>query len=177
MILEHDLRKIDAVVEALTQKSCLRGVILKHFAESGVKENCEMCEHCLGKGLTKEITAEKNEDYVPDDVLKSFSHIKPHPSDIPLLKILKSLMQDYRIPRDDAVKIFTGMLRKSSGKWKFQLQSYGILPQFKDKEEVLEKIMNWCIDNALVQEEVDGGLRITRKGIDHVMNVGEKKDG
>ena len=50
-----------------------------------------------------------------------------------------------------------------------------MLSQFKDKEEIIEKMVNWCIENKLVQEEVDGCLRITKKGIEYVLNVGGGK--
>ena len=173
-ILAKDLQKVDTLIETLTSKTCLRKSILQYFAESSLKDNCEGCGYCVGKSVISEVMLEIDEDYADDDLLES-QHISLNTFDIPLLKILKSLLLDRRIPRDDAAKIWVGSLRKSSGKWKFKLQGYGMLSQFKDKEEIIEKMVNWCIENKLVQEEVDGCLRITKKGIEYVLNVGGGK--
>lgn len=175
-ILERDLQKVDALVEVFTQHSCLRRAILQYFAEPDVKENCPSCGFCLGKNTALGLTAEIDENYASDDQLKSFSGLEMKETDIPVLKILKSLLHDRRIPHDAAAKIFTGSLRRSNGKWKFQLRGYGILAQFKHKEEIIEKMINWCLDNQLAQEEVDGCLRITKKGIEYVVKIeGGKK--
>ncbi len=175
-ILERDLQKVDALVAVLTQQSCLRRAILQYFAEPDVKENCPSCGFCLGKNTALGLTAEIDENYASDDQLKSFSGLEMKETDIPVLKILKSLLHDRRIPHDAAAKIFTGSLRRSNGKWKFQLRGYGILAQFKHKEEIIEKMINWCLDNQLAQEEVDGCLRITKKGIEYVVKIeGGKK--
>ena len=61
-----------------------------------------------------------------------------------------------------------GKLHKLSSKWKFELDCYGILDNFKNQEIVLEELLKGLISKELISEEMDGTLRITKKGIEYV---------
>ena len=82
--------------------------------------------------------------------------------------LLISAAQNKEIPKKDFVKILVGNLHKWSSKWKFNLDCYGILDNFKNQEVVLDEILKSLIEKELISEEMDSSLRITKKGIRHI---------
>ena len=93
------------------------------------------------------------------------------------LTLLLSVAQNREIEEKDFVKILVGKLHKLSSKWKFELDCYGILDNFKNQEIVLEELLKGLINKELISEEIDGTLRITKKGIVYLYdNLQEKRE-
>jgi len=91
------------------------------------------------------------------------------------LTLLRSVVQNKDIPRKDFVKILVGNLHKWSSGRKFRLDCYGILDNFKNQDIILEEILKGLIDKELISEEIDGTLRITKRGLNYLNNVKEKE--
>lgn len=168
-ILNHDLNKVDLLIKSLTKQGCIRKNILEYFDELYVNDHCEMCSHCVGEKLAKEIEPEINGNYASDEEIERLVDLEIDNGELPLT-LLVSVAQNKDIPESDFVKILTGSLHRLSNKWKFDLDCYGILNNFKNKEVVLEEVLKGLIDKELLNEEIDGTLRITRKGIKYFLD-------
>tara|TARA_Y100000310_G_scaffold155236_1_gene154716 strand:+ start:957 stop:3401 length:2445 start_codon:yes stop_codon:yes gene_type:complete len=175
-ILSHDLSKVDLLIKSLTKQGCIRKNILEYFDEPHLKDNCEMCSYCVGDRLAKEIEPEINENYASDEEIEKLMDLEIDSGELPSA-LLVSVAQNKEIPERDFVNILVGNLHKWSSKWKFKLDCYGILDNFKNQEVVLEEILKGLINKELISEEIDGTLRITRKGINHLYdNLQEKRE-
>jgi len=168
-ILNHDLSKVDLLIKSLTKRGCIRKNILEYFDEPHLKDNCEMCSYCVGDRLAKEIEPKINENYASDEEIEGLMDLEINSSKLPLI-LLTSVAQNKEIPQKDFVKILVGDLHKWSSKWKFKLDCYGILDNIKNQEVVLEEIFKGLINKEFISEEIDGTLRITRKGINYLYN-------
>ncbi|MEK6984107.1 MAG: ATP-dependent DNA helicase RecQ [Nanoarchaeota archaeon] len=168
-ILNHDLIKVDLLIKSLTKQGCIRKNILEYFNEPHLRDNCEMCSYCVGNKLTEEIKPEINENYATDEEIENLIDLEiySYKRNLPLTLLL-SVAQNREIEEKDFVKILIGNLHKSSSKWKFVLDCYGILDNFKNQEIVLEELLKGLINKELISEEMDGTLRITKKGIKYV---------
>jgi len=167
-ILSHDLSKVDLLIKSLTKQKCIRKNILEYFDEPHLKDNCGMCSYCVGDRLSRDIEPEINKNYASDEEIEKLIDLEIDSSKLPLT-LLISVAQNKEIPQKDFVKILVGNLHKWSSKWKFKLDCYEILDNFKNQEVVLEEILKGLISKELISEEIDGTLRITRKGIKHVL--------
>jgi len=168
-ILSHDLSKVDLLIKSLTKQGCIRKNILGYFDEPHLKDNCEMCSYCVGDRLAGDIEPEINENYANDEEIEKLTDLKIDSGKLPSV-LLVSIAQNKEIPEKDFVKILVGNLHKLSSKWKFKLYCYGILDNFKNQEGVLEEILKGLINKELISEEIDGTLRITKKGINYLYN-------
>ena len=168
-ILNHDLSKVDLLIKSLTKRGCIRKNILEYFDEPHLKDNCKMCSYCVGDRLAKEIEPKINENYASDEEIEGLMDLEINSSKLPLT-LLTSVAQNKEIPQKDFVKILVGNLHKWSSKWKFKLDCYGILDNIKNQEVVLEEIFKGLINKEFISEEIDGTLRITRKGINYLYN-------
>jgi len=176
-ILNHDLSKVDLLIKSLTKHGCIRKNILEYFNEPHLRDNCEMCSYCVGDKLAEEIEPEINENYASDEEIKNLIDLElySYKQNLPLT-LLISVAQNMEIEEKDFVKILVGKLHKLSSKWKFELDCYGILDNFKNQEIVLEELLKGLIDKELISEEIDGALRITKKGINYLCdNLQEKR--
>ena len=169
-ILSHDLQKVDLLIESLTTSGCIRRSILEYFDEPNLKDKCEMCSNCVGDKLASDINIEVDKNYASDEEIGKLKHFAVDIiKDAMPLTLLKCLIQEQDIPEKDFVKILVGDLHRFSSKWKFNLNCYGLLNNFKNKTIVLEKILEGMIDKELLSKEINGYLRITRKGIKYVL--------
>lgn len=175
-ILSHDLSKVDLLIKSLTKQGCIRKNILEYFDEPHLRDNCEMCSYCIGDRLAKNIKPEINENYASDKEIKKLINLKVYNDEQNLpLTLLISVAQNKEIEEKDFVNILVGKLHKWSSKWKFELDCYGILDNFKNQEIVLEELLRGLINKGLISEEIDGTLRITKKGIIYLGgNIKEK---
>ncbi len=168
-ILKRDLNKVDLLIKCLTQAGCIRKNVLVYFDELDLKNSCEMCSFCVGEKLAQEIEIGVNENYANDDEIEKLISLKiGNEQDLPLI-LLISIAQNKEIEEKDLINILIGKLHPSSSKWKFELNCYGILSKFQNQEIVLEEIFKGLINKELVSEEIDGTLRITKKGIGYVL--------
>lgn len=173
-MLTHDLGKVDLLTKSLTKQRCIRKNILEYFDEPKLKDNCKMCSYCVGHGLIKDIKPEINENYVSDEEIEKIRDIKVDSNKVSLY-LLMVVAQNKKIPRKDFIKILVGTLHRLSSIWKFNLGCYGALYTFKDQQFILEEIIEGLINKELISEEMDGTLRITKKGLNHLNDEG--KDG
>mgnify|MGYP001599760010 CR=1 FL=1 len=130
-----------------------------------------MCSYCVGDKLVKEIKTEINENYANDEEIEKLigSKVYSDKQNLPLI-LLISVAQNREIEEKDFVNILVGKLHKLSSNWKFDLNCYGILDNFKNQEVVLEEILKGLIDKEMMSEEIDGTLRITKKGIKYFLD-------
>ena len=165
-ILKHDLSKVDLLVKSLTKQGCIRKNILEYFNEPHLRNNCEMCSYCVGDKLAEEIKPEINENYATDEEIEKLIDMGVYSDEQNLpLTLLIIVAQNREIEEKDFVKILVGKLHKLSSKWKFELDCYGILDNFKNQEIVLEELLKGLISKELISEEMDGTLRITKKAL------------
>ena len=80
--------------------------------------------------------------------------------------ILKCIALDKIIPNKNFIDILKGSLYHSSSKWKFKLNSYGLLSDIERSE--IEEELNKLISDELVHVTIEGRLRITKRGIDYL---------
>ena len=169
-ILKHDLQKVDLLIESLTTTECIRKSILEYFDEQNLKDNCEMCSNCVGEKLASNIKVEVDKNYATDEEIRETRHFPVDVvEDAVPLTLLKCITQEQDILEKDVVKILVGDLHRLSSRWKFQLNCYGLLGNFKDKSIVLDKSLEGLINNKLISKEIDGSLRITKKGMQYVL--------
>ena len=168
-LLSHDLNKVDLLIKSLTKQGCIRKNILEYFDEPHLKDNCEMCSYCVGDRLATNIKPEINENYAGDEEIKKVVDLDVDTDSIPSALLL-SAAQNKEIPERDFIKILAGNLHRLSSKWKFDLDCYGIMDNFKNREVVLEEVLKSLIDKELLNEEIDGTLRITKKGIKYILD-------
>src|SRR3989344_5817980 len=170
-ILNHDLSKVDLLIKSLTKHGCIRKNILEYFNEPHLKDNCERCSYCAEDKLAEEIKPEINENYANDEEIEELIGLEGYSDEKNLsLTLLISVAQNREIEEKDFVKILVGKLHKLSSKWKFELDCYGILDNFKNQEIVLEELLKGLINKELISEEIDGTLRITKKGIKYLLD-------
>src|SRR3989338_8179211 len=168
-LLNHDLSKVDLLIKSLTKQGCIRKNILEYFNEPHLMDKCEMCSYCAGDKLAEEIKPEINENYASDEEIEKLIDLEIYSDEQNLpLTLLLSVAQNREIEEKDFVKILVGKLHKLSSKWKFELDCYGIFDNFKNQEIVLEELLKGLINKELISEEIDGTLRITKKGIEYV---------
>ncbi len=165
-ILNRDLSKVDLLIKSLTKQGCIRKNILEYFDEPHLKDNCEMCSYCVGDKLAERIEPEINENYASDEEIENIVDLEIYDckQNLPLT-LLVSVAQNREIEEKDFVNVLVGKLHKLSSKWKFELDCYGILDSLKNQDIVLEELLKGLIDKGLISEEIDGTLRITKKGI------------
>ena len=168
-ILNHDLSKVDLLIKSLTKQGCIRKNILEYFNEPHLRDKCEMCSYCAGDKLVEEIKPEINKNYASDEEIENLIGLEIYSDEQNLpLTLLLSVAQNRKIEEKDFVKILVGKLHRLSSKWKFELDCYGIFDNFKNQEIVLEELLKGLINKELISEEIDGTLRITKKGIEYV---------
>ena len=173
-ILTHDLEKVELLIKSLSVSGCIRGSILKYFDEPHLKEHCEMCSNCTSDELTSNIELEIDENYASDKEIELVKDLNVDTAKDTLpITLLKSVAIEKNISENDFVNILVGDLHHFSSRWKFNLNCYELLDEFKNKKIVLAKILEGLIENEHLKEEVDGTLRITKKGIKYVL---EKND-
>ena len=168
-LLSHDLSKVDLLIKSLTKQGCIRKNILEYFDEPHLRNNCEMCSYCVGDKLAKEIKPEINENYANDEEIEKLIDLDVDSGKLPSALLL-TVAQNKGIPENDFIKILVGNLHRSSAKWKLDLDCYGILDNFKNQEVVLEEILKGLLNKEMMGEEVDGTLRITKKGIKYILD-------
>ena len=168
-LLSHDLSKVDLLIKSLTKQGCIRKNILEYFDEPHLRNNCEMCSYCVGDKLAKEIKPEINENYANDEEIEKLIDLDVDSGKLPSALLL-TVAQNKGIPENDFIKILVGNLHRSSAKWKLDLDCYGILDNFKNQEGVLEEILKGLINKELLSEEIDGVLRITKKGVKYILD-------
>jgi len=162
-ILKENFKKIDKLVESLKNKKCIRKDILKYFDEH-LKENCKNCSACLGHVITKNIKKTKKEDYVDINKLKQKDLLNFKNTDKAYITILKAIAIDSSLNDRDIIHVLTKTLKKSHAKWKFKLNSYGVLEKHTNKIEKLKLILNKLLHKKLIQIDIDGFLKLTPKG-------------
>jgi ATP-dependent DNA helicase RecQ len=168
-ILKHDLQKVDLLIESLTTTGCIRKSILEYFDEPDLKNDCEMCSNCVGDKLASNIKLEVDKNYATDEEIEKIKHFPVDViKDAVPLTLLKCIIQEQDILEKDFVKILVGDLHRFSSTWKFKLNCYELLSNFKNKVIVLDKILEGLVNNELISKEINGSLRITRKGIKYV---------
>ena len=121
-----------------------------------------MDNYKIGDKLAKEIKPELNENYSKDEEIEKLKDLKIDYNKLPST-LLITIAQTKEIPEKDFIKILIGDLHLFSSKWKFELNCYGVLNKFKNKKVVLEEILKGLINKELLNEEMDGTLRITKK--------------
>ena len=175
-ILNHDLSKVDLLINSLTKQRCIRKNILEYFDEPHINDNCKMCSYCIGHRLTEDIEPEINENYVDDEEIEKLTEVEADSAkEIPLF-LLISVAQNNEIPRKDFVKILIGELHPFSSEWKFKLNCYGKLNDFKNQQILLGDVLMSLIKKEHISEEIDGTLRITKRGLNHLNDVKENKN-
>lgn len=168
-ILTHDLEKVELLIKSLTVSGCIRGSILRYFDEPHLKDHCEMCSNCSDDKLTSNIELEIDKNYASDEEIGLMKDLKIDiAKDTLPITLLKSVAIERNISENDFVNILVGDLHHFSSRWKFNLNCYELLDQFKNKKIVLAKILEGLIENGHLKEEVDGALRITKKGINYI---------
>jgi len=168
-LLNRDLGKVDLLVKSFRKQGCIRKNILEYFEEPHLKDNCKMCSYCVGDRFAGNIDLIINENYANDEEIKNVIYLEVDNSKIPS-KLLLIIAKNREISEKDFIQILVGNLHRSNSKWKFELDCYGILDNFKNQETVLEEILKSLIDKEFLNEEMDGTLRITRKGIKHLLD-------
>ena len=169
-ILNRDLGKVDLLIKSIAKQGCIRKNILEYFDEPHLRDDCEMCSYCVGDKLAERIKPEINENHASDEEIEFIRNLKIDivKDALPVI-LLKSIARDRGISKKDFVNILVGDLHRFSGRWKFNLTCHEILKQFKDKKIVLEKILEGLINNEHLKEEIDGTLRITKKGMKYAL--------
>jgi ATP-dependent DNA helicase RecQ len=163
-ILDSNLKKVDDLVECLESDSCIRRNILSYFSEMNLKDSCEMCSRCLSFEIIKAIPMEVNENFATDKEIEDLSNDSIYDDGNELHEtILKCIASDKHVPKKDFVNIFKGNLSVLYSKWKFELNSYNLLPDIDSSE--LEGELNKLLSDSFVQITDNGSLRITKKGI------------
>ena len=175
-ILDNDLGKVDLLINSLSVSECIRKNILEYFDEPHLKENCEMCSNCIKAEFTSKIEIEIDPNYADDEDIEFIKDLKVDASKdtLPII-LLKSIAKEKVISEKDFVNILVGDLHQRSSKWKFNLNCYKILKRYKGEKIVLEMILKDLIDNKQLKEEVDGILKITKKGIKYVLDNSSSK--
>jgi ATP-dependent DNA helicase RecQ len=167
-LLSHDLNKVNLLINSLTKQGCIRKNILAYFDEPNLKDRCEMCSYCVGDKFAENIKPEINENYATEEDIAKIINLNIDINNLALVLLL-SVAQNKEMPEKDFVKILLGNLTRSYAKWKFDLDCYGILEKFKNQEVVLEEIQKGLIDKGLLSEEIDGVLRITKAGVNYIL--------
>ena len=172
-ILANNLQKVDSLTNCLLSKDCLRKNILTYFGEQYESPSCQMCSNCAHDAFSQ-IEVKSDEQYVSDTELDTATaQAELQSTDKPEVTMLKCMLLDRfeGVPKKDFVKILTGKLTKSHGKWKSELKSHKVLLNYTQKIDELETCLNSLITEQKVQEKIDGTLRIARKGLAVICNV------
>jgi len=165
-ILDNDLKKVDLLINILTTTKCIRHNILKYFDEPDLSYTCEMCSNCIGDQLGSNISVEVDELYVSSEEIAKINNLKINLLEDTLYAILlKCIIIDKNILAKDFVKILTGNLHRFNNKNKSKLQCYNLLSNFKSDSKFLEENINDLLKKQWIKQEVDGTLKITKKGI------------
>lgn len=160
-LLSSNLLKVELLTQTLTNDGCIRKNILRYFDESDLIDNCGMCSHCVTEKLTLRIEKKIDENYATDKEIKELKFIGiDYLNDTPLMILLKSLIVDKKISPNDFIKEFKKDLLKST---KFN-------PKFCESLEV--DLIEEAIKKQLITREMDGTLRITKKGINFIVENG-----
>lgn len=160
-----DLLKIDQLIECLGNKECIRYKILDYFGENTSNKKCNNCSSCVTNEDNLNFVI--NEDHIPQEDINELlnnSKIKNKGiSNIILYYIVKSV-----VSRKDLAETLTGTLSKSHASWKKEQEIYGILKEFADKREILEKVIEDLIKNKIITVDINDNLKITKKGFEWI---------
>jgi len=166
-ILESNHKKVDELVACLNSKECIRKGVLSYFDEKNLKNNCEMCSNCINYEFINKIPMEVNKNYAKDEEIGELENCDIYGEKDELHEtILKCIALDKIIPNKNFIDILKGSLYHSSSKWKFKLNSYGLLSDIERSE--IEEELNKLISDELVHVTIEGRLRITKRGIDYL---------
>jgi superfamily II DNA helicase RecQ len=166
-VLNKSYQKVDELVECFNSQTCIRKSILTYFDEPQLKETCKMCSNCIAYEIIKQIPIEINENYASDEEINKIGEqILDIEHDEFHVLLLKAIGIDRYIPEKDFVNILKGKLHRFSAKWKFNINSYGLLKDKEDSE--IDEIVNKLISDSLVEITPEGILRLTKKGINYL---------
>ena len=173
-ILNKNLKKVGLLTECLLSGKCIRKEILAYFGENYEGNNCQMCSNCIKDELTSNIPHKINENYVHDDELdRAFGDLRLDAQNEDMkTTVLKCVLLERLAPKKDFSKILSGNLNKTHSKWKFGMRSYNILGVYKEKNDEIENCIESLIKEELIQERIDGTLRISKKGLDLIKLTG-----
>ncbi|HLC33046.1 MAG TPA: RecQ family ATP-dependent DNA helicase, partial [Candidatus Nanoarchaeia archaeon] len=166
-ILANNIQRIDLLANCLLSKECLRKSILAYFGEQYESSNCQMCSNCTQDAVSQ-LNMKPDEQYISDAKLDVAStQVNIQRADKLEEIMIKCVLLDRSegVPEKDFVRILTGNLTKSHGKWKSELKSHNVLANYSQRMDELEACLNSLIKQQKIEETVDGTLRITRKGL------------
>ncbi len=165
-----DILKIDKLVECLNNRECIRYKILKYFDENPLNKNCNNCSSCTPNKETIDYVI--NENYVSQEEINRFLENSKSKNDGISNTILSCIIR-YDILRKDLVETLTGTLSKSHASWKKEQKIYGILKEFSDKKDILERITEELIKNKMIYLDINGLLKITKKGFEWISSTNQ----
>lgn len=162
-LLNSNLNKVDLLIQNLTDNGCIRKNILKYFDEPNLNDNCDMCSHCVGEKLASGIDVKIDDNYATENEIYKVKHVDiDYINDTPLLILLKSLVKSEKLSPKDFMKMFANNLSESSRKSKSS----------NNNSELIEEIIEEAIKKQLIKMEMDGTLRITKKGVKCILENG-----
>lgn len=162
-LLRNNLDKVELVIDALTNDGCIRKNILKYFDEPNLAENCDMCSNCVGEKITSGINIEIDVNYATDEEIDELAHVDiDYNSDTPLLILLKSLVKGKNVSAHKFMAMYADNLFKLGER----VNSANNNSEFF-KMEIIDK----AIEEQLVKKEMDGRIRITKKGIKYILEM------
>jgi ATP-dependent DNA helicase RecQ len=154
-ILKNNLRKVELLTQTLTNKGCIRKNILQYFDESHLIDNCGMCSHCTDGNLTSGIEQSIDDNYATDKNIIDLGPVNiDYANDNPMLILLKSLILGKQVSSN------------SSGKAGDTAESKVSNFNMKYTDQFDLDLIEEAIKRKLVTRDIDGSLRITKKGIE-----------